>query len=143
MKNAKTELIKNLIIIFNYKTLCDKNGEMFVLPFECGINDISEYEFDDFEKKTAFEALQTHIHLMEHLSLREFFYCQKISPIIGKTVLKNLKTRFPDKHFFVFLEMKWRGSFIIRFHQEWEKDFTYYDLNNTKAKGFRLVWLYK
>ena len=90
--------------------------------------------------KTEFEALENHLHILDNISLKEF---QKLLPVaesLGNLLLCCLKQKFPYKHCFVWVALRVRDSLIIRFHQKWENEPTYYSLDDsmdTTEKIFR------
>ncbi|MBQ7838102.1 MAG: hypothetical protein IJ395_05720 [Clostridia bacterium] len=129
----KTELLKNVANLFDFKTLTDKNGNEYVVYAD---SKITETDFD-IEDKTQFEALETHVHLIDNVKKNDFNDLVEIGRILGKTQLNALKTKYPDKEFCVFVTVDVGESMIIRFHQVWENEPVYYrpdDFNSDKTK---------
>jgi len=52
---------------------------------------------------------------------------------LGKALLASLKFSYPDKYFYVFVEITLGDSFVIRFYQKWEDEPPYYDLPNLNS----------
>ena len=85
--------------------------------------------------KTAFEAVENHIHLLDDITLKEFKALFPIAKSLGNLLLCCLKQSFPNKNFIVFVTLCVHDSFIIRFHQKWEDELPYYNLNDFENQG--------
>ena len=111
------ELIANLFV---FKTIFDEKGNEYVLF------SVSEYDsIQNIEDKTAFEALENHIHLLERIKKQEFESLIPVAKILGQTLANSLKTQFPNKKFYVYVSLRLNDSMIIRFHQKWENEEPY------------------
>lgn len=56
---------------------------------------------------------------------------------IPNTVVRSLKSKYPEKKFCVFVTVDVGEAMIIRFHQVWENEPVYYnpdDFNSAKTK---------
>ena len=80
--------------------------------------------------KTQCEALENHFHLFD----RVFFWQRKKAINVGTKIAENLRnsldTAFPKKKFVIFLTINFKESTIIRFHQIWDDEHLYYDVND-------------
>ena len=112
---------KTIAELFAFKTIADEMGNEYVLYQNSTIDHIV-----GIEDKTAFEALENHVHLLERVKPSEFDSLAAIGANLGNALLASLKLQFPQKHFFVFVCITSGGSFIIRFHQKWENEVPYY-----------------
>ena len=111
--------------LFAFKTILDEKGNEYIV-FQ---NSIFE-EIKDVDDKTAFEAVENHIHLLDNIKKNEFSELTNIGANLGKALLASLKASFPNKSFYVFVDVSLGDSFIIRFHQKWKGEVPYYDVEN-------------
>ncbi len=135
----RIELLKTVSNLFEFKTVTDKNGNEYVIYAE---SKISEKDIDDVEDKTQFEGVENHIHLIDNVKKNEFNDLVEIGRVLGETQLNALKSKYHDKEFCVFVTVDIGESMIIRFHQVWENEPVYYNLNDfnsdkTKVLMFR------
>ena len=121
-KKELNKVYSFLIELLSFKTIKDKNGNEFVLFSNNSLNFV-----EGIDDKTAFEAQENHLHLLDNISNKQFNKIIKIGEFFGKLVLCLLKESFPEKHFVVFTTVTKKDSFIIRFHQKWEGEKFYYD----------------
>jgi len=84
------------------------------------------------DDKTAFEALENHVHLLDCINQKEAKQLESIGFDLGKALLASLKFTYPDKNFYVFVTIHIGGSFIIRFHQKWEGEPAYINPDDFK-----------
>ena len=129
----KTELLKSVANLFDFKTLTDKNGNEYVVYAD---SKITETDFD-VEDKTQFEAVENHAHLADNVKKSDFEDLIEVGKVLGGTQLNALKAKYPDKEFCVFVTVDVGDSMIIRFHQVWENEPVYYnpdDFNSDKTK---------
>lgn len=127
----RIQLLCKLSSSFEYKTVSDIEGSEFVFLRSSAIS------FIDFQvaDKTAFEAVENHVHIIDRIKRKEIPELVKASNIIGQSVLKNLKSCYPERDFVIYISISPDDSMIIRFHQKWHSEMQYYDLNafnNTK-----------
>lgn len=122
MKNLQTlQLISNL---FSFKVICDKKGTEYVVFKNSTINNITE----DIRDRTAFEAQENHVHLLDHIRKKEVDTLAYIGSNLAKALLHSLKAAFIEKDFVVFLTISINDSMIIRFHQRWNNEEYYYNI---------------
>ena len=62
----------------------------------------------------------------------------EIGRAVANNLLHALGLEFPDKKFIVFLEVNVKDSTIVRFHQQWDDELPYFDLNQTYQEGVEL-----
>lgn len=121
-KRELNKIYSFLTELLSFKTIKDKTGNEFVLFSN------SDHDFvEGIDDKTAFEAIENHLHLLDNVSDKQFNKMIEIGEFFGKLVLCVLKEEFPKKHFVVFATVTKKDSFIIRFHQKWEGEAFYYD----------------
>lgn len=120
--------------LFQFKTVLDERRREFVLFQKSSVDAIS-----GIADKTAFEALENHVHLLDHIKAAEFDPLTRIARALGQAVLGALEAYDPRKHFRVYVSVKLRGSMIIRFHQVWDGEEPYYhpdDFTSSREKVF-------
>ena len=118
------ELLSNL---YGFKSIFDKKGTEYVL-FSNGINAI-----ENVWDKTGFEALENHVHLLDNVKADEFDRLIPVAQNLGQSLLYNLKSNYPSKHFMVYVTVHLHESMIIRFHQKWENEAPYYNSDDFKS----------
>ncbi len=124
------ELLSNL---YDFKSIFDKKGTEYVL-FSNGINAI-----ENVWDKTGFEALENHVHLLDNVKADEFNRLIPVAQNLGQSLLYNLKSNYPSKHFMVYVTIHLHDSMIIRFHQKWDNEAPYCnpdDFNSPNEKAF-------
>ena len=87
---------------------------------DCG-NEQNESE------KIEIEALENHVHLFENVKKCLQEEVKLISISIAQNLLKWLKNQFPNKKFVVLLELNFKDSVIVRFHQIRDNEDLYMD----------------
>lgn len=118
------ELLHSISKLFDYKVIKDKDGNEYVVYSKNRINYIDETITD----KTAFEAFENHEHISAGIKKSDFDDACYIGKTFGKTMLSSLKHTFPDKEFIVFVDIHF-DEIIIRFHQKWDNESAYYNIN--------------
>lgn len=108
--------------LFMFKTIEDEHGNEYVL-FEA--NKLNHIE--GIADRTAFEACENHVHLLNHIKAGTLDVCSSIAKSIGQAVLNNLHAAFPQKKFIVFVSMRKNDSLVLRFHQKWINEKPYYN----------------
>ena len=121
----KTDLLVLLSELFEYKIVRDEFQNEYVLFKSNPLNTV-----DNIEDKTKFEAIENHVHLIENIKIGEFDKLTEVAHNLGNALLNNLKSSFPDKHFMVFVSIKLHDAMIIRFHQKWENEESYFNVND-------------
>lgn len=88
--------------------------------------------------KTQLEAFENHFHICGKVkkSIRQTAYASV--KLITNNLIKQLKIKFPNKKFYVYLDCDFNEHIIIRFHQVWENEEPYYDV-----KDFPNIEVYK
>lgn len=81
------------------------------------------------EDKTQCEAVSNHFHIFDRVNKKYVPSITSICIKIAENMLSALKNTFPDKKFVVLLSINPGDSTIIRFHQIWENEPLYYDLD--------------
>lgn len=77
--------------------------------------------------KTQYEAIENHIHIFEDfIGAKNYIAARQIGISIAQNLYKTLVAEYPDKTFIVYLTINLHGA-IIRFHQIWNDEPTYYD----------------
>lgn len=120
----RVENLRFLSEIFRYKVIKDENDTEYILYQSNKLNNVC-----NIVDKTAFEAVENHYHIMDRIKRKEINDLIPIAENIGELMLVSLKQAFPSKKFIVFVSIGIRDSLIIRFHQKWEGEEPYYDLN--------------
>lgn len=117
LSEAKYVIDPHFIVVGDYVFLDCDNEALY------SYGDIEESE----SKKIEIEALENHVHLFE--GVKKFFQkdVKNISIAIAKNLLNNLKTNFPNKKFVVLLELNYKDSVIVRFHQLRKSEEIYMD----------------
>ena len=109
---------------FNFKIIYDIKGtEYIVLDESRAEKDISTIEITD---KTAFEAVENHIHMMERISFVKLFSLQKEGENLCRSFLLSLKKKYPTRDFVVCVTLTLHDAMILRFHQKWKGEADYY-----------------
>lgn len=96
---------------------------------DCGNENLHSYastEQTDSEK-IEIEALENHVHLFEGVKKRFRKDVKKISVSIAKNLSEHLKAKFPNREFVVLLELNYKDSVIVRFHQIRKNEDLYMD----------------
>ncbi len=109
---------------FDFKTIYDTtDNEFIVFAGSCADKDISGIEITD---KTAFEAVENHIHIIEKIGVVKLFFYQRKGVELCSNVLLSLKQKYPTRDFIVYVTLTLHDAMILRFHQKWEDETDYY-----------------
>jgi len=122
-KKYKVDLLEQFSDLFEYKVITGSNGIEYVVFKSSNIDSIE----DSVDDKTAFEAVENHIHLIDDIKRNEYDKLAEIGKKLGRAVLNNLKAFLPNKKFVVFVTLS--DSMIIRFHQKWEDEPEYFTID--------------
>ena len=113
----RIKYLEDVATLFAFKTVVDESQNEYVLfqknPFE-HVNNVPD--------RTEFEASQNHVHLLDDVTQEEFHALIPIANCLGSALLCSLKSRYPNKHFMVFASIGLHDSFVLRFHQKWENE---------------------
>ena len=93
---------------------------------------------DKVSDKTQLEAYENHIHICGKVKKRVQHTAITSAKLITKNLIENLKTSFPNKSFYVYLDCDFNDHIILRFHQLWENEAPYYNV-----KDFPNIEVYK
>ena len=115
-------LIEIMSKLSGFKTICDDAGNEYVVYDSNSIKSIT-----GIRDKTEFEALENHVHILEHVRKKEFEMLCGMAPVFCDALLSRLSRRFPEKEFIVYVSVSLNDSMIIRFHQKWPGEVRYYD----------------
>ena len=85
---------------------------------------------DKVSDKTQLEAYENHIHICGKVKKRVQHTAITSAKLITKNLIENLKTSFPNKNFYVYLDCDFNDHIIVRFHQLWENEAPYYDVKD-------------
>lgn len=78
--------------------------------------------------KTQLEAYENHIHLFGKVGKKHQSDAVKVAYLITYNLIKELKVKFPNKKFHVYLDCDFKDHTIIRFHQHWINEPPYYNV---------------
>lgn len=126
-------LLNTIASLFKFKLIKDSEGNEYILFYNNQLDFI-----ENIEDKTAFEAIENHIHIIEKVKKSDFDNVCSIGKILGKALLSCLNQEFPDKTFVVFVCVGIGQSLIIRFHQKWGNEPLYYDVSGNYEKGTKI-----
>ena len=121
----RIESLSRMAELFQYKTIQDSFGNEYVVTAGSSLE-----EAPPVEDKTAFEAVENHVHIVDRVRKDEFEALIDVAHVLGPAVLRNLQMSYPEKKFFVFVSLCLGDSMIIRFHQQWEDEVPYYDTSS-------------
>lgn len=121
----KLSLYNELLDIFEFKSFHDNVGNELIILKNSSSSILNGTIIED---KTAFEAVDSHIHLIDNIRRYDKQLLIEFGKKIGRLLIDRLSFSFPDKHFVVFVTIT--DSMIIRFHQKWENEPYYYDNEN-------------
>ena len=127
------ELLHSIARLFDFKIIKDTHGNEYVVYKHDPMDDAGTPP----EDKTAFEALVNHEHISVRQKKADFDSACYIAQRIGNAQLAALKQAYPDKSFIVFASVH-KDEIIIRFHQKWENEPVYYDVNGKYEDGTKL-----
>lgn len=121
----RVEIIDQMSDFFQTELVKDRRGNEYVLlkSLDWHFGESSN-EPDD---KTAFEAGQNHIHILDNLSRVELKYLRTTAQNLCDGILSMLCGLYPNKQFFVYASASLHDSFIVRFHQAWPGEPAYFE----------------
>lgn len=85
--------------------------------------------------KSQCEAIANHVHLFGRVNMANKAAIERIGLAIAKNLCRTLVQAYPDKRFVVFLQVNINETTIIRFHQIWEGEPLYFDINQSYHDG--------
>ena len=96
--------------------------------------------FKIFSDKTQCEAFVNHFHIFDKIGKGNYDNVVAFGKEISKNLLASLMKSFPNKEFLVYLQVS-KDSTIVRFHQIWENEVPYFDVDiddkNTEMFEFK------
>ncbi len=104
---AEHVLCPNFVTVADYVFLDCKNENVYSYA-SCKETD---------SQKIVTEALENHVHLFDNVPKHMRKDVRKIAIAVAQNLFERLKYDFPDKHFVVLLELKYKESIVVRFHQ--------------------------
>lgn len=133
VKMKRIDFLELITQLFEFKIITDEHNHEFVLLKTNPLKSASK--IDD---KTQFEAVENHVHLLEHIKSFEFKKLEPIAVSLGQALLWSLHASYPDKHFVVFVTVHLHDSMIIRFHQKWAGESFYYDMTDFQLQNEKI-----
>ena len=118
MKKKDLKFVSGL---FSFKTIVDEFHNEYIIFQNSPIDIIT-----NVQDKTAFEAVENHVHLFDNIKRRDFKQLVDVGNSLGKALLYSLQATFPQKSFVVYVSICIKDSMIIRFHQKWMDESYYY-----------------
>lgn len=88
--------------------------------------------------KTYLEAYENHFHICDKVKKSVQQTAFTSAKLITNNLIQQLKIKFPNKKFYVYLDCNFKEHVIIRFHQIWKDEDPYYD-----KKDFPNIEVYK
>lgn len=125
------QLIANL---FRFKSIYDEDGNEYVVFYNSVLDSV-----DNISDRTAFEAYENHVHLLNNLSEKEFSQCIPVAKNLGYALLCSLHESYPNKTFIVYVSIQKKDSMIIRFHQKWENEPPYYNSDSFTSEYEKVI----
>lgn len=113
---------------FQFKTLSDRFGDTYILFADNPLDTIP-----DVSDRTAFEAVENHLHVLDRITAREWRALIGPANQLCQTLLSSLKAYAPHKYFYVSASIRLHDSMILRFHQKWEQEPLYVDPADTPS----------
>jgi len=99
----------------------------------------SEEEIDlkqniECDDKTQLEATVNHFHIFDKVKMKDFEDVKIVGEAIARNLLIQLSKAFIDRKFIVYLDINMKDSIIIRFHQKWDDEPEYYNIEDFNTK---------
>ena len=116
----RIEWLERLTEAYRFKEVASEDGYTYILR-----ESYEQEKVGKIEDKTAFEAVENHVHLLDRVKLKEYKKLEKIAP----TLLASLKYQYPSRSFSAYVTITLHDSMILRFHQNWDGEPPYYDEN--------------
>ena len=94
----KIEYFETVTDLFAFGTVCDSAGNEYVLCDAARRSFTPDMEITD---KTAYEAVENHVHIADNVKKDEFERWCHIADVLGSLLADRLRARFPQKNFSV------------------------------------------
>lgn len=117
----RIDKLKKFTALFSFRTLPGDTPEQFVVFSHCKLK-----EAKGIADKTAFEAVENHVHFLENLSKEEFQSVDETAKDLAAILHTALKAKYPERKFAAYATARLQGDLILRFHQVWEGEPLYY-----------------
>ena len=124
--------------LLQFKIIKDTQGNEYVLFAENKLPEI----IDGIGDRTAFEAVENHIHILKDIKKKEFDKLSSSAKVVGEVVFNKLQLTYPDKKFVVYVSLKLGDSMIVRFHQIWDGEEPYYDVTSFNSNRQKMYCIY-
>ena len=134
----KIKFLKDFLNMFEFKTITDEVGNEYVVYKSNPTKTVS-----GVSDKTEFEALENHIHVVDHISKTEYESACLMARQMGTLLLQALKCSYPKKEFVVFASVQLNDSFIVRFHQKWEQEPLFYNIDDYTDVSNEKVYMFE
>ena len=128
----RIEWLERLTEAYRFKEVASEDGYTYILR-----ESYEQEKVEKIEDKTAFEAVENHVHLLDRVRQKEYRTLEKIAPTLCTTLLASLKYQYPSRSFSAYVTITLHDSMILRFHQNWDGEPPYYD-ENTRDTQTRL-----
>lgn len=92
--------------------------------------------------KTAYEAVNNHMHLLDDLSDAAFAELAADAPVLCQIIYRNIRLQYPQKRLAVYAEVSRHDSLTVRFHQVWNQERPYWnpeDFASGDARIFSVI----
>ena len=116
----RIQYLEVLSSLFSFKVITDNYHNEYIVYKSSNLSKV-----ENISDKTAFEASENHVHIIDNISKKEFDNLIPIAIRLGQSLLCNLKYYYPQKNFMVFVSIRLHDSMIIRFHQKWKGEEPY------------------
>lgn len=118
-----TDLFWTFSQLLHYHVLTDAAGNELL----CLYDDHRKTIPLSVKDKTAYEAVNNHVHLLDDISDEEFSELVEGAPVLCRLIYTNIKTQYPQKKLAVYVAVSRYDSLTIRSHQVWPGESLYYN----------------
>ena len=135
MNGFKTIIELQDILFPKFYTVKDSENNEYIF-LKTGGSEINS--LNKVADKTQLEAYENHFHICGKVKKIVQQIAFTSAKLITNNLIQQLKLKFPNKKFYVYLDCDFRDHIIIRFHQIWKDEEPYYDI-----KDFPNIEVYK
>lgn len=118
-------IICQSIIFPKFYTVKDNGNNEYVF-LKTGEKEI--HSLNVVNDKTQLEGYENHFHLFGKVKKCYQKKARIVINLITQNLIKELKQTYPNKKFRVYLDCDFSDHVIIRFHQQWHDEHSYYDV---------------
>lgn len=129
----EVSLLLRLTQLLQYGIIQDTVGNELVCIADVATGERIDYMILD---KTAYEAVNNHVHLVDDITDYEHLVLAADAEIMCLLIYANLKFEYPKKRFAVFATVQRHDSFVLRFHQIWKDEQMYYMPSNISESEY-------